>query len=44
MTDLDRPGLIELLDRLGADNDQAVLDAARELHRRVTRPVSPGPT
>ena len=35
MTDLDRAGLIELLDRLGGENDAAVLDAARALHRRA---------
>ena len=35
MTDLDRAGLIELLDRLGGENDAAVLDAARALHRKA---------
>jgi hypothetical protein len=33
MTQLDRTALIELLDRLGADDDTAVLQAARSLHR-----------
>jgi hypothetical protein len=35
MTDLDRAGLIELLDRLGGENDAVVLDAARALHRKA---------
>jgi hypothetical protein len=36
MENLDRPGIIELLGRLGAEDDQTVLQAARELHRKVT--------
>ena len=36
MENLDRPDIIELLGRLGAENDATVLEAARELHRRVT--------
>jgi hypothetical protein len=36
MTTLDRPGLIDLLGRLGAEDDPTVLDAAREAHRRVS--------
>jgi len=35
MADLDRTALIELLGRLGADSDEAVLQAARELSRTV---------
>jgi hypothetical protein len=35
MAGLDRAGLIELLERLGADNDAAVLEAARTLHRKA---------
>jgi hypothetical protein len=35
MADLDRPGVIALLGRLGAESDAAVLEAARELHRKV---------
>jgi len=35
MADLDRAGLIELLDRLGSSDDATVLDAARALHRKV---------
>jgi hypothetical protein len=35
MTDLDRAGLIELLDRLGDTNDATVLEAARALHRQA---------
>jgi hypothetical protein len=35
MAHLDRPGMIELLDRLGAQDDATVLGAARELHRKV---------
>jgi hypothetical protein len=35
MAGLDRAGLIELLERLGADNDAAVLEAARALHRKA---------
>ena len=37
MINLDRPGIIELLGRLGAENDGAVLQAARELHGKVSR-------
>lgn len=33
---LDRPRIIELLGRLGAEQDAAVLEAARELNRMVT--------
>jgi hypothetical protein len=36
MANVDRPGLIELLGRLGAESDEAVLAAARDLHRTVT--------
>jgi hypothetical protein len=36
MENLDRPGIIELLGRLGAADDQTVLQAARELHRKVS--------
>ncbi len=36
MANLDRPGIIDLLGRLGAENDAAVLEAARELHRKVS--------
>jgi hypothetical protein len=36
MANVDRPGLIELLGRLGAESDEAVLVAARDLHRTVT--------
>lgn len=36
MENLDRPDIIELLGRLGAENDATVLEAARELHRKVT--------
>ncbi len=36
MANVDRPGLIELLGRLGAESDEAVLAAARELHRKVS--------
>jgi hypothetical protein len=32
---LDRAGIIELLGRLGAENDATVLEAARALHRKV---------
>jgi hypothetical protein len=35
MASYDRAGFIELLDRLGADNDAAVLEAARALHRKA---------
>ncbi len=36
MSDLDRPGIIELLGRLGAESDETVLRAARELHRKMS--------
>src|SRR5262245_15153142 len=35
MAPLDRPGLIEQLERLGAEDDAAALAAARELKRRI---------
>jgi hypothetical protein len=35
MTSLDRNALIELLERLGSDDDAAVLEAARALHRNA---------
>src|SRR5262249_53822692 len=35
MADLDRASLLELLGRLGADSDEAVLQAAHELNRTV---------
>ncbi len=35
MANLDRAALIELLGRLGAGNDDTVLQAGRELHRKV---------
>jgi hypothetical protein len=35
MADLDRAVLIELLGRLGAESDETVLQAGRELHRKV---------
>lgn len=35
MTSLDRNDLIELLERLGSEDDAAVLEAARALHRKV---------
>lgn len=35
MPNLDRAGMVELLGRLGAENDATVLAAARELHRKV---------
>jgi hypothetical protein len=36
MTDVDRAALIDLLGRLGSDDDATVLEAARALHRKVT--------
>jgi hypothetical protein len=36
MTTVDRAALIDLLDRLGSDDDAAVLEAARALHRKAT--------
>ena len=35
MTDVDRAALIELLSRLGSDDDATVLEAARTLHRKA---------
>jgi hypothetical protein len=35
MTNVDRAALIELLDRLGSDDDATVLEAARTLHRKA---------
>ena len=35
MPHLERPGMIELLGRLGAESDATVLEAARELHRKI---------
>jgi hypothetical protein len=35
MTDVDRAALIELLNRLGSDDDATVLEAARALHRQA---------
>jgi hypothetical protein len=35
MASLDRPAIIELLGRLGAESEQAVVQAARELHAKV---------
>ena len=35
MANLDRAGMIELLGRLGAESDETVLQAARELSRRL---------
>jgi hypothetical protein len=35
MPDLDRAGLLDLLGRLGAEDDATVLAAARELHGKV---------
>jgi hypothetical protein len=35
MASFDRAGFIELLDRLGGDNDATVLEAARALHRKA---------
>jgi hypothetical protein len=37
MANLDRPGIIELLGRLGAQDDATVLAAARELHAKVSQ-------
>jgi hypothetical protein len=36
MTDVDRAALIDLLGRLGSDDDATALEAARALHRKVT--------
>ena len=35
MTSVDRAALIDLLDRLGSDDDATVLEAARALHRKA---------
>ena len=35
MADLDRAGVIQLLGRLGAESDETVLQAARELSRKL---------
>ena len=35
MANLDRSGIIELLERMGAESDETALQAARELHRTV---------
>ncbi len=35
MVSLDRPAIIELLGRLGAESEQTVVQAARELHAKV---------
>ena len=35
MASLDRPAIVELLGRLGEDNEQTVVQAARELHAKV---------
>ena len=35
MASLDRPAIIELLGRLGAESEQTVVQAARELHAKV---------
>jgi hypothetical protein len=35
MTNVDRAALIDLLDRLGSDDDATVLEAARALHRKA---------
>ncbi len=37
MANLDRPAIVELLGRLGEDNEQAVVQAARELHAIVAQ-------
>ncbi|MFQ5618878.1 MAG: hypothetical protein ACE5FR_07895 [Rhodospirillales bacterium] len=34
--DLDRDGIIGLLERLGSERDEDVLEAAREIHAKVT--------
>jgi len=36
MAELDRVGMIDLLNRLGAGDDAAVLEAARALHRKAS--------
>jgi hypothetical protein len=35
MPNVDRAGMIELLDRLGSESDETVLQAARELNRKL---------
>jgi hypothetical protein len=35
MASLDRPAIIELLGRLGAESEQTIVQAARELHAKV---------
>jgi hypothetical protein len=37
MTSLDRPAVVELLGRLGDENEQMVVQAARELHAKVAQ-------
>jgi hypothetical protein len=37
MTALNRKNFVEMLERLGSDSDQTVLESARELHRNVTQ-------
>jgi hypothetical protein len=37
MANLDRRGIIDLLGRLGAEDEKAVLDAAREVHAKVSQ-------
>ena len=37
MASLDRPAIVELLGRLGEDNEQTVVQAARELHAKVAQ-------
>ena len=37
MANLDRPGIVELLSRLGAQDDATVLAAARELNAKVSQ-------
>jgi hypothetical protein len=37
MASLDRPSIVELLGRLGDENEQTVVQAARELHAKVAQ-------
>jgi hypothetical protein len=37
MASLDRPSIVELLGRLGEENEQTVVQAARELHAKVVQ-------
>ena len=37
MASLDRPSIVELLGRLGEENEQTVVQAARELHAKVAQ-------